>query len=100
MQPTESMVSSHESGGPVDEEIVVDLNAGCKGKPDAGNHQVKASFGQRWTHNEELYVASCGVILGRATFLGSEALNGVRVSCLFNFSYSLTHSRDIDPRLF
>jgi hypothetical protein len=52
------MVSSHESGGPVDKVIMVDLNAGCKGMLDAGNRQVKASFGWRWTHNEELCVAS------------------------------------------
>jgi hypothetical protein len=38
-------------------------------------------FGRRRTHNEELCVASCGVILGRATCYGSEAPNGVRV-CL------------------
>ncbi|PVF92368.1 hypothetical protein CPB86DRAFT_186509 [Serendipita vermifera] len=35
--------------------------------------KVKAFFGRRRTHNEELAVMSCGVIIGRATFYGSEA---------------------------
>lgn len=56
--------------------------AQCKGKKAAGNRPPKARFGRRRTHNEELAVASCGVILGRATFYGSEAPNGVRVRCL------------------
>ncbi|PPQ76766.1 hypothetical protein CVT26_000266 [Gymnopilus dilepis] len=61
----------HEVG----EEDNVDL---CNGKPETGNRSAKARFGRRRTHNEELCVASCGVILGRATFYGSEAPNGVR----------------------
>ena len=55
----------------------------CNGKPETGNRNTKARFGRRWTHNEELCVASCGVILGRATFYGSEAPNGVWVSFCF-----------------
>ncbi|KDQ51461.1 hypothetical protein JAAARDRAFT_62514 [Jaapia argillacea MUCL 33604] len=50
----------------------------CHGKPDAGNRRFRAHFGRRWTHNEELCVATCGVILGCATFFGSEAPNGVQ----------------------
>jgi hypothetical protein len=89
MQPTESITSSHESSGLAeDEEMEVNLNAGCNGKPESGNRQVKVCFGRRWTHNEELCVASCGVILGRATFLGSEAPNGVRVSHSFDTFFS------------
>ncbi|TFY52205.1 hypothetical protein EVJ58_g10145 [Rhodofomes roseus] len=49
----------------------------CEGKSADGNTKVRAQFGRRRTHNEELCVASCGVILGRATFYGSEAVNGV-----------------------
>ncbi|KAF6742808.1 hypothetical protein DFP72DRAFT_829566, partial [Ephemerocybe angulata] len=49
----------------------------CEGKPEGGNRTLKARFGRRRTHNEELCVASCGVILGRATMYGSEAPNGV-----------------------
>ncbi|KAJ6485282.1 hypothetical protein DFH09DRAFT_949028, partial [Mycena vulgaris] len=50
----------------------------CDGKPEKGNKTVRARFGRRRTHNEQLCVGSCGVILGRATFYGSEAPNGVR----------------------
>lgn len=63
----------------LDEEIEVDANGVCDGKPEKGNKALRARFGRKRTHNEELCVASCGVILGRATFYGSEAPNGVRV---------------------
>ncbi|KAJ7211529.1 hypothetical protein C8J57DRAFT_1097682, partial [Mycena rebaudengoi] len=55
-------------------------NAGddLEGKPEKGNRTLRARFGRRRTHNEQLCVGSCGVILGRATFYGSEAPNGVR----------------------
>ncbi|KAF7307585.1 hypothetical protein MIND_00553400 [Mycena indigotica] len=49
----------------------------CDGKPDTGNRVVRARFGRSMTHNEELCVSSCGIILGRATFYGSEAPNAV-----------------------
>lgn len=63
-----------------DEDILVEATGLCTGKSDVGNKAPRARFGRRRTHNEELCVASCGVILGRATFYGSEAPNGVRVS--------------------
>jgi len=62
-----------------DEDTVIDEDGVCDGKSDTGNKSVRARFGRRRTHNEELCVGSCGVILGRATFYGSEAPNGVRV---------------------
>ncbi|KAF8077601.1 hypothetical protein FPV67DRAFT_1614590 [Lyophyllum atratum] len=61
-----------------DEEVEVDVNGVCDGKSEKGNTSVRARFGRKRTHNEQLCVASCGVILGRATFYGSEAPNGVR----------------------
>ncbi|KAF6763614.1 hypothetical protein DFP72DRAFT_1136202 [Ephemerocybe angulata] len=61
-----------------DEEVEVGEEDLCAGKKSGGNRGLKARFGRRRTHNEELCVASCGVILGRATFYGSEAPNGVR----------------------
>lgn len=63
-----------------DEEVIVDADGVCDGKPEYGNKLIRARFGRRRTHNEQLCVASCGIILGRATFYGSEAPNGVRVS--------------------
>jgi hypothetical protein len=59
---------------------------GCDGKSAKGNRVVRARFGRKRTHNEELCVYSCGIVAGRATFFGSEAPNGVRVSCLSLFT--------------
>lgn len=77
-QPRESIPTSNTVTPFADEEVEVE--AECDGKPEEGNKTLRARFGRRRTHNEELCVASCGVILGRATFYGSEAPNGVRVS--------------------
>jgi hypothetical protein len=63
-----------------DDDALVDEDGVCDGKPDSGNKSIWARFGRRRTHNEEFCVGSCGVILGCATFYGSEAPNGVRVS--------------------
>ena len=59
-----------------DTEVTMDF---CDGKLATGNQRVRARFGRRRTHNDELCVASCGVILGRTTFYGSEAPSAVRV---------------------
>jgi hypothetical protein len=62
-----------------DDAAEIDEHGICDGKSAGGNRGVRARFGRRRTHNEETCVASCGIILGRATFFGSEAPNGVRV---------------------
>ena len=49
-------------------------------KSDSGNQQPKARFSHRRTHNEQLVVACCGVILGRGTMFGAEAISGIKVS--------------------
>lgn len=50
------------------------------GKSDAGNYQPKARFDRRKTHNEQLVVACCGIILARGTMFGAESISGVKVS--------------------
>ena len=72
----------------LDEMLEVDENGECPEKLDTGNSKPRARFGRRRTHNEQLCVATCGVILGRATFFGSEAINGARVHS--SFSLGLT----------
>ncbi|KAJ6575872.1 hypothetical protein B0H10DRAFT_2346062, partial [Mycena sp. CBHHK59/15] len=55
-----------------DEEEEIELDAQddeCDGKPAQGNRTVRARFGHKRTHNEELCVYSCGTVAGRATFL-------------------------------
>jgi hypothetical protein len=48
-------------------------------KSDLGNQQPKARFGRRKTHNEQLVVACCGVIVARGTMFGAESISGVQV---------------------
>ena len=67
-----------------------EIESKCDGKTDGTIKNLKARFGRRRTHNEELCVASCGITLGRATFYVAEGLNGVRVSLLFNLGCLLT----------
>ncbi|KZP31410.1 hypothetical protein FIBSPDRAFT_724394 [Athelia psychrophila] len=49
-------------------------------KPDSGNVKLRARFGRRRTHNEQLCVSTCGVIFGRCG-IGkvSEGVNGVQL---------------------
>ncbi|KAF5345361.1 hypothetical protein D9758_008449 [Tetrapyrgos nigripes] len=49
----------------------------CEGKSEMGNRKLKALFGQCHTHNEQLAMRTCGVVMSRATFFGSEAVSGV-----------------------
>lgn len=47
-------------------------------KSDLGNQQPKAHFGCRKTHNEQLVVACCGVIVARGMMFGAESISGVK----------------------
>jgi hypothetical protein len=40
----------------------------------------RGRMSRRWTHNEQLFVFCCGIIVSRATFFGSEGVSGVKVS--------------------
>jgi hypothetical protein len=65
---------------PLDAEDDVLASAACADKPSTGNRRKpRVFFSRRRVHNEELCISSCGIILGRATFYGSEAPNGVLV---------------------
>ncbi|EJF65881.1 hypothetical protein DICSQDRAFT_143244 [Dichomitus squalens LYAD-421 SS1] len=56
----------------------VDVDGECPSKSDEGNIKPRARFGRRRTHNEQLIVATCGIILARATMFGSEGVDGAR----------------------
>ncbi|KAG6818923.1 hypothetical protein H0H93_000251 [Arthromyces matolae] len=47
-------------------------------KSDSGNVKVNARFTRRRTHNEQLVVCCCGIIAGRATMYGAEAISAVK----------------------
>ncbi|KAJ7275992.1 hypothetical protein C8J57DRAFT_1061972, partial [Mycena rebaudengoi] len=63
---------------PADDDDEIEMPS-CEGKSAKGNRTLRARFTRWHTHNEQLCVTSCGIILARATFFGSEAPNGVRV---------------------
>ena len=75
-------VQVNEGGEVVEQESPAHLcTRGCgDNKAPGGHSKVFAHFGCRHTHNEELFVASCGIILGQATFYGAGGPNSVRVS--------------------
>jgi hypothetical protein len=59
---------------------------GCQtdAKADEGNKQKPSIlFARNWTHNEQILVAPCGVIVAVVTMQGSEALDSVRVRLYF-----------------
>lgn len=52
----------------------------------------KVRMARRWTHNEQLFVMCCGIILSRATFYTSEGLSGVKVCKLSHFAILIQHA--------
>ncbi|KAI0039532.1 hypothetical protein FA95DRAFT_1585268 [Auriscalpium vulgare] len=52
-------------------------DAPCPSKSATGNVKRKAQFGRRRTHNEQIIVRPCGVVVARATFYGAEAVSNV-----------------------
>lgn len=63
-----------------EDEVIVDVETNqCDGKAPEGNRKIQAYFGKRRTHNEQLIMRPCGVIISRATFYGSEAISSVNV---------------------
>ena len=41
--------------------------------------KIRTQFGRRQTHNEQIIVAPCGLVIARATFYGAEAIRDVAV---------------------
>ncbi|KAJ3506212.1 hypothetical protein NLJ89_g6995 [Agrocybe chaxingu] len=46
-------------------------------------HKLKVIFGRRRTHNQQLIMRPCGVILSRATFFGSESISAAFAKATF-----------------
>jgi hypothetical protein len=49
--------------------------------------RLKAMFGRQRTHNEQLMVAPCGMIIARQTFFGAEGVASVKVCRSFGFNF-------------
>ena len=47
--------------------------------PTIGKKALRAQFGRKRTHNEQLIVAPCGIIVARETFYHAEAVHSVVV---------------------
>jgi hypothetical protein len=60
-------------------ELVEELtipSAECEAEKDPqGNRKLRALFGRRRTHNEQIFVRPCGMIVARGTFYGSESVS-------------------------
>jgi len=54
-----------------------------------GLTKLKAQFGRKRTHNEQVIVAPCGMIIARETFYGAEAVSSVVVGCGFFLQFGL-----------
>ena len=85
-----------------DERVEVNAHGECASKSPEGNIKLHAVFGRCRTHNEQLCVTACGVILGRATFFRSEGPHGVVVCCHYScLSFSvLIHIKKFHEKLF
>jgi len=44
----------------------------CEGKDEDGKRRIRARFGRRRSHNEQILIHPCGIIVAHATFFGSE----------------------------
>jgi hypothetical protein len=63
-----------------------DTDPACPSKPEAGNRKIRALFGRRRTHNEQIMIRPCGIIVARQTFFGSETTPQTVVSAWFCFA--------------
>lgn len=71
-----------------DEEIIVESEKlDCGDKPGEGNRKLRAYFGCRRTHNEQIIMRPCGMITSRAPLHGSEAVSAVHVKHLSFYVY-------------
>lgn len=81
--PSNMPIVDLEADDTMDEQTLrfaeAELQSACQDKPDGGNRKLRARWGRRQTHNEQLIVRPCGVILARQTFYGSEGLSYVKV---------------------
>ena len=71
-----------------DSEFVVD---GGSAQPveasQAKEGKLRAQFGCKRTHNEQIIVAPCGMIIAHETFYGAEAVTSVIVSTHFFYFF-------------
>jgi CxC6 like cysteine cluster associated with KDZ transposases len=62
-----------------DPDVILDNSAHRQASRPA---KIRAKFGRNRTHNEQIIVTPCGIILARETFYGAEAVSSVIVGTL------------------
>jgi hypothetical protein len=68
----------------IDDDIEEEIEVGdVHGAVPQQSKKIRAQFGRKRTHNEQVIVAPCGMIIARETFYGAEGVASVVVSTLF-----------------
>jgi hypothetical protein len=76
------IISNPSSTGELDG-TAIQNQEGCDGKSELGNHKLRAKFGHSRTHNEQIVIRPCRIIVARATMVAAEAISNVLVSQMF-----------------
>lgn len=66
------------------QEGISDPRGASPGRQPAPKKKITAQFGRKRTHNEQILVAPCGMILARETFYGAEAISTCAVRTCLN----------------
>ena len=82
--PSDSIAEERTLDDVVDDEVEQDIEVAAAIQNDVRDSnsrrkKLRAQFGQKRTHNEQLIVAPCGIILARQTFYGAEGVSSVAV---------------------
>lgn len=66
--------SARRAGG-----VTMEDEAVVPESPEPQGSRVTVKLTRTWTHNEQLFVRCCGLIVSRATLYGSESISSVKV---------------------
>jgi hypothetical protein len=72
-----------EEGNPTDADVETEEFEISGSQESNQKERFRAQFGRRRTHNEQIIVTPCGIIIARETFYGAEGVGSVIVSRFF-----------------
>jgi hypothetical protein len=87
--PNDAIAEEGTDLGDVDDEVE-DFEIGGS-EQRSKKERIRAQLGRRRTHNEQIIVAPCGIIIARETFYGAEGVGSVIVSKIISIVEFLTH---------
>ena len=76
--PNDAVAEENSSEADVDDEAE-DFEIGDSQKTEK-KERIRAQFGRKRTHNEQIIVTPCGMIIAHETFYGAEGIGSVIVS--------------------